>query len=76
MPLNLEANFSFLFDIFITEKLKNHSFIIKTILEYNFDHINYIFYYQMITDSQIFTALMVALTAAILAIGLGRQLYV
>jgi photosystem I reaction center subunit XII len=27
-------------------------------------------------DSQIFTALMVALTAAILAIGLGRQLYV
>jgi photosystem I reaction center subunit XII len=30
----------------------------------------------MITDSQIFTALMVALTAAILAIGLGRQLYV
>ena len=31
---------------------------------------------NMITDSQIFTALMVALTAAILAIGLGRQLYV
>ena len=30
----------------------------------------------MVTDSQIFTALMVALTAAILAIGLGRQLYV
>jgi photosystem I reaction center subunit XII len=30
----------------------------------------------MITDIQIFTALMVALTAAILAIGLGRQLYV
>jgi photosystem I reaction center subunit XII len=30
----------------------------------------------MITDSQIFTALMVALVAAILAIGLGRQLYV
>jgi len=29
----------------------------------------------MITDIQIFTALMVALTAAILAIGLGRQLY-
>ena len=28
----------------------------------------------MITDIQIFTALMVALTAAILAIGLGRQL--
>tara|TARA_B100000475_G_scaffold198208_1_gene178425 strand:- start:486 stop:716 length:231 start_codon:yes stop_codon:yes gene_type:complete len=76
MPLNLEANFSSLFGILITEKLKNHSFIIKTILEYNFDHINYIFYYQMITDSQIFTALMVALTAAILAIGLGRQLYI
>ena len=31
---------------------------------------------KMITDSQIFTALMVALVAAILAIGLGRQLYV
>lgn len=31
---------------------------------------------KMITDSQIFTALMVALTAAILAIGLGRQLYI
>lgn len=30
----------------------------------------------MITDSQIFFALMVALLAAILAIGLGRQLYV
>jgi len=30
----------------------------------------------MITDSQIFIALIVALTAAILAIGLGRQLYV
>jgi len=30
----------------------------------------------MLTDSQIFTALIVALTAAILAIGLGRQLYV
>jgi len=30
----------------------------------------------MITDSQIFIALMIALTAAILAIGLGRQLYV
>jgi photosystem I reaction center subunit XII len=30
----------------------------------------------MITDFQIFAALMVALTAAILAIGLGRQLYV
>lgn len=30
----------------------------------------------MITDSQIFTALCIALTAAILAIGLGRQLYV
>jgi photosystem I reaction center subunit XII len=30
----------------------------------------------MITDLQIFTALLVALTAAILAIGLGRQLYV
>ena len=34
------------------------------------------FEYKMITDSQIFTALMIALTAAILAIGLGRQLYV
>jgi len=31
---------------------------------------------EMITDSQIFFALMIALTAAILAIGLGRQLYV
>jgi|TARA_B110001452_G_scaffold22805_1_gene18200 photosystem I reaction center subunit XII len=31
---------------------------------------------EMITDSQIFLALMVALLAAILAIGLGRQLYV
>jgi len=30
----------------------------------------------MVTDFQIFAALMVALTAAILAIGLGRQLYV
>jgi len=30
----------------------------------------------MITDLQVFTALMVALTAAILAIGLGRQLYI
>lgn len=30
----------------------------------------------MITDGQIFIALMIALTAAILAIGLGRQLYV
>ena len=30
----------------------------------------------MITDIQIFTALVIALTAAILAIGLGRQLYV
>jgi len=30
----------------------------------------------MITDYQVFTALIVALTAAILAIGLGRQLYV
>jgi photosystem I reaction center subunit XII len=30
----------------------------------------------MITDSQIFFALMIALVAAILAIGLGRQLYV
>jgi photosystem I reaction center subunit XII len=30
----------------------------------------------MITDSQIFIALMVAGTASILAIGLGRQLYV
>jgi photosystem I reaction center subunit XII len=30
----------------------------------------------MITDSQIFVALMIAGTAAILAIGLGRQLYV
>ena len=31
---------------------------------------------EMITDIQIFTALVIALTAAILAIGLGRQLYV
>ena len=30
----------------------------------------------MLTDSQVFTALVFALTAAILAIGLGRQLYV
>ena len=30
----------------------------------------------MITDSQIFLALMIALTAAVFAIGLGRQLYV
>jgi photosystem I reaction center subunit XII len=30
----------------------------------------------MITDSQIFIALMVAGTAGILAIGLGRQLYI
>lgn len=30
----------------------------------------------MITDGQIFLALTVALTAAIFAIGLGRQLYV
>jgi len=30
----------------------------------------------MITDSQIFIALIIALTAAIFAIGLGRQLYV
>jgi len=30
----------------------------------------------MVTDSQIFLALAVALVAAILAIGLGRQLYV
>jgi len=30
----------------------------------------------MVTDFQIFAALTVALTAAILAIGLGRQLYV
>jgi len=33
-------------------------------------------YVKMITDIQIFLALMVALTAAILAIGLGRQLYI
>jgi len=30
----------------------------------------------MISDFQIFGALMIALTAAILAIGLGRQLYI
>lgn len=30
----------------------------------------------MVTDSQIFIALLVALTAAVLAINLGRQLYV
>jgi photosystem I reaction center subunit XII len=30
----------------------------------------------MITDTQIFVALMIALVAAIFAIGLGRQLYV
>nr|YP_010930433.1 photosystem I protein M [Ochrosphaera neapolitana]WKK50161.1 photosystem I protein M [Ochrosphaera neapolitana]WKK50271.1 photosystem I subunit M [Ochrosphaera neapolitana] len=30
----------------------------------------------MITDGQIFTALAIALTAAIFAINLGRQLYV
>jgi photosystem I reaction center subunit XII len=30
----------------------------------------------MITDSQIFIALAIALVAAIMAIGLGRQLYV
>ena len=30
----------------------------------------------MITDGQIFFALMIALVAAVLAIGLGRQLYV
>jgi photosystem I reaction center subunit XII len=29
----------------------------------------------MITDGQIFTALLVALTAGILAVGLGRSLY-
>ena len=31
---------------------------------------------KMITDSQIFLALMIAAVAAVLAIGLGRQLYV
>ncbi len=35
-----------------------------------------LFLYFMITDSQIFLALTIALTAAIFAIGLGRQLYV
>jgi len=30
----------------------------------------------MLTDGQIFFALLIALTAAIFAIGLGRQLYV
>ena len=30
----------------------------------------------MLTDSQVFTALVFALTAGILAVGLGRQLFV